>query len=63
MGSDCTPSALDNRFRSIKKDAKAINSAVAKGIDVLTLHIGDGPKCRLKLLFSQHITHYLLSHL
>ena len=53
MGSDCTPSALDNRFRSIKKDAKAINSAVANGIDVLTLHIGvDGPKCRLKLLFS-----------
>ena len=70
MGSDCTPSALDNRFRSIKKDAKAINSAVAKGIDVLTLHIGvDGPKCRLKLLFSstlhtacfrifKHITRY-----
>jgi hypothetical protein len=30
-------SALDNRFRRIKADAKALNDAVAQGIDPMTI--------------------------
>jgi hypothetical protein len=41
FGGDCTASAIDNRFRRIKKDAKLINDAIAKGIDPMTLDIGD----------------------
>jgi hypothetical protein len=40
FGGDCTFSALENRFRRIKKDAKLINDAIAKGIDPITLDIG-----------------------
>jgi hypothetical protein len=40
FGGDCTNSALENRFRRIKKDAKLINDAIAKGIDPITLDIG-----------------------
>jgi hypothetical protein len=41
FGGDCTISALENRFRRIKKDAKLINDSIAKGIDPITLPIGD----------------------
>ncbi|RDL36409.1 uncharacterized protein BP5553_05761 [Venustampulla echinocandica] len=41
FGGDCTKSAIENRFRRIKSDAKLINNAVAKGIDPITLNIGD----------------------
>lgn len=41
FGGDCTKSALENRFRRIKSDAKLINDAIAKGIDPITLPIGD----------------------
>lgn len=41
FGGDCTTSALENRFRRIKKDAKLINDSIAKGIDPITLPIGD----------------------
>jgi hypothetical protein len=40
FGGDCTNSALENRFRRIKKDAKLINDAIEKGIDPITLDIG-----------------------
>lgn len=40
MGSDCTASALENRFRSIKQDGKRINDALSKGVDPLSLNIG-----------------------
>ena len=40
FGGDCTFSALENRFRRIKKDAKLINDAIGKGIDPITLDIG-----------------------
>jgi hypothetical protein len=40
FGGDCTFSALENRFRRIKKDAKLINDAIANGIDPITLDIG-----------------------
>jgi hypothetical protein len=33
MDSGRTTSALENRFRTIQKDAKVINAAVANGID------------------------------
>lgn len=42
MGSDCTASALENRFRRIKQDGKRINDAISKGIDPLSLGIGIG---------------------
>jgi hypothetical protein len=35
-------SAIENRFRRIKSDAKLIRDALAKGIDPITLPIG-GP--------------------
>ncbi|KAH8805948.1 hypothetical protein F5884DRAFT_755497 [Xylogone sp. PMI_703] len=40
FGGDCTKSALENRFRRIKADAKRMNDAVARGIDPVTLIIG-----------------------
>ncbi|KAH8782157.1 hypothetical protein BGZ57DRAFT_926143 [Hyaloscypha finlandica] len=40
FGSDCTASALENRFRPLKRDAKLINDSIAKGIDPKTLPIG-----------------------
>ena len=42
MGSDCTASALENRFRRIKQDGKRINDAISNGVDPLTLGIGSG---------------------
>lgn len=41
FGGDCTKSAIENRFRRIKSDAKLINNAIAKGVDPITLNIGD----------------------
>jgi len=41
FGGDCTASAVDNRFRRIKRDAQLINDSVKKGIDPITLPIGD----------------------
>jgi hypothetical protein len=41
FGGDCTKSALENRFRRIKSDARLINDAVAKGVDVITINVGD----------------------
>lgn len=41
FGGDCTKSALENRFRRIRSDAKLINAAVDKGIDPIALNIGD----------------------
>jgi hypothetical protein len=40
FGGDYTFSALRNRFRRIKKDAKLINDAIEKDIDPITLDIG-----------------------
>ncbi|KAG9236712.1 hypothetical protein BJ875DRAFT_503184 [Amylocarpus encephaloides] len=40
FGGDCTRSALENRFRRIKRDAKAMNEALDKGINPITLPIG-----------------------
>ncbi|KAH8654136.1 hypothetical protein BGZ60DRAFT_386768 [Tricladium varicosporioides] len=40
FGGDCTQSAIDNRFRRIKSDAKMINEAIKRGIDPITLEIG-----------------------
>lgn len=42
FGGDCTASALENRFRRIKSDAKLVKDALAKGNDPITLDIG-GP--------------------
>lgn len=42
MGSDCSASALENRFRRIKQDSKRINDAISRGVDPLTLGIGSG---------------------
>ncbi|TVY62724.1 hypothetical protein LSUE1_G006157 [Lachnellula suecica] len=41
FGGDCTKSALENRFRRIKTDAKRMNDALSKGIDPGTLAVGD----------------------
>ncbi|PMD37335.1 hypothetical protein L207DRAFT_74220 [Hyaloscypha variabilis F] len=41
FGGDCTTSAVENRFRRIKKDAHLINESIKKGIDPITLPIGD----------------------
>ncbi|TGO56129.1 hypothetical protein BCON_0082g00420 [Botryotinia convoluta] len=41
FGGDCTASALDNRFRRLKSDAKLINAAVAKGEDPILMNVGD----------------------
>ena len=40
FGGDCTMSAIENRFRRIKSDAKLINKALAHGIDPFSLPIG-----------------------
>ncbi|KAH6666957.1 hypothetical protein B0J14DRAFT_490240 [Halenospora varia] len=53
FGGDCTRSAIDNRFRRIKDDAKMINEAIKKGIDPITLEIGtvtyrEAPHARTK---------------
>ncbi|KAF7956690.1 hypothetical protein EAE96_004022 [Botrytis aclada] len=41
FGGDCTFSAIDNRFRRLKSDAKLINDAVAKGEDPILMNVGD----------------------
>jgi len=41
FGGDCTAGAIQNRFKRIKKDAVLINQAVAAGIDVITINVGD----------------------
>ncbi|KAF4613410.1 hypothetical protein G7Y89_g15477 [Cudoniella acicularis] len=41
FGGGCTTSAIENRFRRLKSDAKLINDALKKGIDPITLNIGD----------------------
>ncbi|KAF5874488.1 uncharacterized protein Bfra_004498 [Botrytis fragariae] len=41
FGGDCTASALDNRFRRLKSDAKLINAAVARGEDPILMNVGD----------------------
>lgn len=41
FGGDCTKSALENRFRRLKSDAKLINDAVSNGIDPITINVGD----------------------
>jgi hypothetical protein len=79
FGGDCTRSALENRFRRIKNDAKLINEAIGKGIDPITLNVGDtdgqvaimgskispgiGQATRSLLLSTLHITHYTLHFL
>ena len=40
FGGDCTQSAIENRFRRIKSDAKLMNDALANGVDPFTLPIG-----------------------
>jgi hypothetical protein len=65
MGSDCTASALENRFRVIKRDGKRINDAISKGVDPLTLGIGNNEGIFRKnyqtfLLSPQHCTFSLL---
>ncbi|KAI9729495.1 MAG: hypothetical protein M1818_008518 [Claussenomyces sp. TS43310] len=39
FGGDCTVSALENRFRRIKADAKSIRDALSEGIDPITLEL------------------------
>ncbi|OBT78598.1 hypothetical protein VF21_02283 [Pseudogymnoascus sp. 05NY08] len=39
FGGDCTKWAIDNRFRSLKTDAKRIGDALASGLDPITLDI------------------------
>jgi hypothetical protein len=41
VGGDCTASAVENRFRKIKIDGKAINLALKNGVDPINLKIGD----------------------
>jgi hypothetical protein len=68
MGSDCTASALENRFRSIKQDGKRINDALSNGVDPLSLNIGsregtntrsrcDFPPCEVATQDYTYITH------
>jgi len=56
MGSDCTSSAIENRFRKIKVEAKWIEDALEKGIDPLSLNLGVG-KCQT---ISYSFCHFLL---
>ncbi|OBT68883.1 hypothetical protein VE03_02176 [Pseudogymnoascus sp. 23342-1-I1] len=44
FGGDCTKWAIDNRFRSLKTDAKKIVDALASGLDPITLDIPSGVK-------------------
>lgn len=41
FGGICTTSAIDNRFRRIRVDAKMINEKLEAGVDPMTLKIGD----------------------
>ncbi|CZT53038.1 uncharacterized protein RSE6_14471 [Rhynchosporium secalis] len=41
FGGDCTKSAIDNRFRRLKSDAKLINNAIQNGFDPITINVGD----------------------
>ena len=41
FGGDCTKSAIENRFRRLKSDAKLINDAVKNGVDPITINVGD----------------------
>ncbi|KUJ17356.1 uncharacterized protein LY89DRAFT_583877 [Mollisia scopiformis] len=41
FGGDCTKSAVENRFRRVKSDAKLINDAVKNGVDPITINVGD----------------------
>ena len=43
-GGHCTMSALENRFRRVKVDARKIRDALTKGIDPGTLDLSDVPK-------------------
>jgi len=45
MGSDCTPSAIENRFRKLKVEAKWIEDALENGKDPLELKLG-ASKCQ-----------------
>lgn len=42
MGSDCSVSAIENRFRPLKRQVILINKTVEDGVDVATLGIGSG---------------------
>ncbi|OBT95909.2 hypothetical protein VE01_06093 [Pseudogymnoascus verrucosus] len=46
FGGDCTKWAIDNRFRSLKTDAKRIGDALASGLDPISLDIPSGAKGR-----------------
>ncbi|KAG0646543.1 hypothetical protein D0Z07_7656 [Hyphodiscus hymeniophilus] len=48
FGGDCTMSAIENRFRRIKSDAKLINDALAHGTDPILLPIGGDDAARPK---------------
>ncbi|KAM0132414.1 hypothetical protein ACHAP3_006451 [Botrytis cinerea] len=53
FGGDCTASAVENRFRRLKSDAKLINAAVAKGEDPILMNVGDtngGVACKGKAI-------------
>lgn len=55
FGGDCTASAVENRFRRLKSDAKLINAAVAKGEDPILMNVGDtngGVACKGKGIMS-----------
>ncbi|KAA8573967.1 hypothetical protein EYC84_005509 [Monilinia fructicola] len=41
FGGDCTVSALENRFKRLKSDAKLINAAVANGEDPININVAD----------------------
>ncbi|KAG4439123.1 hypothetical protein IFR05_005410 [Cadophora sp. M221] len=41
FGGDCTKSAIENRFRRLKSDAKLINDAVKNGVDPISINVGD----------------------
>ena len=50
VGGDCTASAVDNRLRYYKTDAKLMAAAVARGEDPMDLNIPSGHKCTALLL-------------
>ncbi|KAB8303400.1 hypothetical protein EYC80_004828 [Monilinia laxa] len=41
FGGDCTVSALENRFKRLKSDAKLINAAVGNGEDPISINVAD----------------------
>jgi hypothetical protein len=61
MGSDCTSSALENRFRRIKQDGKRINDAISTGVDPLSLGIGSGEGTNSGSLYN-HFPYYTAVH-